>query len=70
MKLGVWLAYLLIAYGLLLVGFAALRGRLWQDFVIAVWLLVLGIFLKSAAENDYRYREQQFASEQAQRAPE
>ena len=67
MKLGVWLAYLLIAYGLLQVGFAALRGRLWQDIVIAVWLLVLGIFLKSAAENDYRYREQQFVSEQTQR---
>jgi CBS domain-containing protein len=66
MKLGVWLAYLLIGYGLLLVGFAALRGRLWHDFLIAVWLLVLGIFLKSAAETDYRYREQQFASEQAQ----
>lgn len=67
MKLGVWLAYLLIAYGLLQVGFAALRGGLWQDFVIAIWLLVLGIFLKSAAEKDYRYREQQFASEQTQR---
>ncbi|HKQ75834.1 MAG TPA: site-2 protease family protein [Blastocatellia bacterium] len=66
MKLGVWLAYLLIGYGLFLVGFAALRGRLWQDFMIAAWLLVLGIFLKSAAENDYRYREQQFASEQPQ----
>jgi len=65
MKLGVWLAYLLISYGLLLVAFAALRGRLWQDFVIAAWLLVLGIFLKSAAENDYRYREQQFTSEQS-----
>src|SRR5262245_2701451 len=48
MKLGVWLAYLLISYGLLLVGIAALRGRLWQDFVISIWLLVLGVFLKSA----------------------
>ncbi len=64
MKLGVWLAYILISYGLLLVVFSTLRGRLWQDFVIAAWLLVLGIFLKSAAENDYRYREQQFASQQ------
>src|SRR5262245_8008607 len=66
MKLGVWLAYLLIAYGLLLVGFAIIRGRLWQDFAISAWLLVLGIFLKSAAENDYRHREQQFANEQSQ----
>ncbi len=67
MKLGVWLAYLLISYGLLLVASAALRGRLWQDFMAAVWLLVLGVFLKSAAENDYRYRERQSASEQIRR---
>ena len=66
MKLGVWLAYLLITYGLLLVAFSIARGRLWQDFVVAVWLLILGIFLKSAAESDYRYREQQSASKQAQ----
>jgi Zn-dependent protease/CBS domain-containing protein len=67
MKLGVWLAYLLISYGLLLVGIAALRGRLWQDFVISIWLLVLGVFLKSAAESDYRYHEQQAATEQTPR---
>ncbi|MCG3163576.1 MAG: putative zinc metalloprotease Rip3 [Acidobacteria bacterium] len=66
MKLGVWLAYLLISYGLLLITLAAVRGRLWQDFVVAIWLLVLGVFLKSAAESDYRHREQQFASEQTQ----
>ncbi|HKE05239.1 MAG TPA: CBS domain-containing protein, partial [Blastocatellia bacterium] len=68
MKLGVWLAYLLISYGMLLVVLGALRGSSWQDFVIAVWLLVLGTFLKSAAENDYRYREQQSAGDQTQRA--
>jgi len=67
MKLGVCLAYLLISYGLLLAASAALRGRLLQDFMGAAWLLVLGVFLKSAAENDYRYREQQSASEQTQR---
>src|SRR5215510_8798922 len=67
MKLGVWLAYLLIAYGLLLAASAALRGRLWQEFTGAVWLLVLGVFLKSAAENDYRYRERQSAEEQTRR---
>ncbi|HZF40392.1 MAG TPA: site-2 protease family protein [Blastocatellia bacterium] len=67
MKLGVWLAYLLIAYGVLLVASAALRGRLWHDFMGAVWLLVLGVFLKSAAENDYRYRERQSAGEQMPR---
>src|SRR5262245_57262608 len=67
MKLGVWLAYLLIAYGLLLAASAALRGRLWQEFTGAVWLLVLGVFLKSAAENDYRYHERQSAGEQTRR---
>jgi Zn-dependent protease len=67
MKLGVWLAYLLISYGLLLAASATLRGRLWQDFTGAAWLLVLGVFLKSAAENDYRYRERQSAGEQTRR---
>ena len=67
MKLGVCLAYLLISYGLLLAASAALRGRLLQDFMGAAWLLVLGVFLKSAAENDYRYREQQSAGEQTRR---
>ena len=67
MKLGVWLAYLLIAYGLLLVVTATMGGRLLHDFIGAAWLLVLGVFLKSAAENDYRYRERQFAGEQARR---
>jgi Zn-dependent protease/CBS domain-containing protein len=64
MRLGVWLAYLLISYGLLLVASAVMRGRFWQEFMAAAWLLVLGVFLKSAAENDYRYRERQFAGEQ------
>jgi Zn-dependent protease/CBS domain-containing protein len=67
MRLGVCLAYLLIAYGLLLAASAVLRGRFLQDFTGAVWLLVLGVFLKSAAENDYRYREQQSAGEQTRR---
>jgi Zn-dependent protease len=67
MKLGVGLAYLLISYGLLLAASATLRGRLLQDFTGAAWLLVLGVFLKSAAENDYRYREQQSAGEQTRR---
>src|SRR5262245_42663372 len=67
MKLGVWLAYLLIAYGLLMLASAAIRGRLLQDFMAAVWLLVLGVFLKSAAENDYRYRERQSAEERTRR---
>ncbi|HEY6400995.1 MAG TPA: site-2 protease family protein [Blastocatellia bacterium] len=64
MKLGVWLAYLLMAYGLFLVLSAATNGGVWQEYMGAAWLLILGLFLKSAAENDYRYREQQSASEQ------
>jgi Zn-dependent protease/predicted transcriptional regulator len=67
MKLGVWLAYLLMAYGLFLVLSAALNGGVWQQYMGAVWLLILGLFLKSAAENDYRYREQQYAGEQIRR---
>jgi len=67
MKLGVWLAYLLISYGLLLATTAAMRGKFWQDFTAAAWLLVLGVFLKSAAENDYRYRERQSAGERMRR---
>ncbi|HEX5085781.1 MAG TPA: site-2 protease family protein [Blastocatellia bacterium] len=67
MKLGVWLAYVLIAYGLFLCAFAALNGGSWQDYMGAVWLPIVGVFLKSAAENDYRYREQQSAGEQIQR---
>jgi Zn-dependent protease/CBS domain-containing protein len=64
MRIGVWLAYMLISYGLLLIASGVMRGRLWQEFMAAVWLLVLGVFLKSAAENDYRYRERQSAVEQ------
>src|SRR5215510_8897433 len=67
MKLGVWLAYLLISYGVLLATTAAMRGKFWQDFTAAAWLLVLGVFLKSAAENDYRYHERQSAGEQTRR---
>ncbi|HEU0185196.1 MAG TPA: site-2 protease family protein [Blastocatellia bacterium] len=67
MKLGVWLAYLLMAYGLFLVLSAALNGGVWQQYMGAAWLLILGLFLKSAAENDYRYREQQYAGEQIRR---
>jgi Zn-dependent protease/predicted transcriptional regulator len=67
MKLGVWLAYVLIAYGLFLCAFAALNGGSWQDYMGAVWLPIVGVFLKSAAENDYRYRERQSAGEQIQR---
>lgn len=64
-KMGVGIAYTIIAYSIFLVVYAAIRGTLWKDLLAAVWLLIVGVFLKTAAENDYRYREQQRASEQA-----
>jgi Zn-dependent protease len=67
MRLGVWLAYLLITYGLLLVAFASVRGRLWREFVVAVWLVVIGVFLKSAAKNDYRHHKELFAEKKVWR---
>lgn len=56
-KLGIGIAYMLISYGLFLIGYGMFRGRLWQDFLVAAWLLVVGIFLKTAAESDYRNRQ-------------
>ncbi len=63
-RMGIGIAYMLISYGLFLWGYGIVRGRLWQDFVVAVWMFLIGIFLKRAAESDYRHREQQAASEQ------
>lgn len=63
-KMGVWLAYMLVSYGIVLIAYGAYRGTLWRDFVVAVWMLILGAFLKTAAESDYRHREQQHADEQ------
>jgi Zn-dependent protease/CBS domain-containing protein len=56
-KMGVGIAYMLVSYGLFLIGYGAFRGTLWQDFLVASWLLVVGIFLKTAAESDYRNRK-------------
>lgn len=64
-RMGVGIAYILMSYGLFLIGYGMFRGTLWQDFVIATWLLIVGIFLKTAAESDYRSRQQR-ASEQFQ----
>lgn len=65
-RMGVGIAYMLISYGLFLIGYGVFRGTLWQDFLVAMWLIIVGVFLKTAAESDYRYREQQRANEQAQ----
>jgi CBS domain-containing protein len=64
-RMGVGIAYMLISYGLFLWGYGIVRGRLWQDFVIAVWMFLIGIFLKRAAESDYRHRQHQWAVAEA-----
>ncbi|MBK9314084.1 MAG: site-2 protease family protein [Acidobacteria bacterium] len=63
-RMGVGIAYMIISYGIFLIGFGLYRGTLWQDFMMAVWFFVIGVFLKNAAESDYRHREQQHAHEQ------
>jgi Zn-dependent protease/CBS domain-containing protein len=57
-RMGVAIAYMMISYGFY-------RLIWWRDFLSAVWLVVIGFFLKNAAESDYRYRQQQRAHEQA-----
>ncbi|MEO6726081.1 MAG: M50 family metallopeptidase [Blastocatellia bacterium] len=66
-KLGVGIAYMLISYGLFLIGYGMFRGRLWQDFLVAAWLLIVGVFLKAAAGSDYRNRQRR-ADEDARSA--
>lgn len=63
-RFGVAIAYMLISYGIFLIAYDALRGRLSQDFLAAAWLLLVGIFLMNAAEQDYRIRVFQQAEEQ------
>jgi Zn-dependent protease len=65
-KIGVGIAYFLMTWSLFLVVNGVLHGRLWQDFLVAVWLMIIGLFLKNAAESDYRQRQQQFANNQSQ----
>jgi Zn-dependent protease len=64
-RMGVGIAYILMAYSIFLVAYGLVRGTLLQDFMVALWLLIIGIFLKTAAESDYRNREKQRANEQA-----
>jgi Zn-dependent protease len=65
-KIGVGIAYFLMTWSLFLVVNGVLHGRLWQDFLVALWLMIIGLFLKNAAESDYRQRQQQFANNQSQ----
>ncbi len=67
-RMGVGIAYILIGYSVFLVVYGAIRGTLARDFLFALWMLIIGVFLKTAAENDYRNREQQHANEQARQS--
>jgi Zn-dependent protease len=60
-RMGVGIAYMLMSYGIFLVGYGMIRDTFWQDFVVAVWMMVLGVFLKNAAESDYRNRQRRAA---------
>jgi Zn-dependent protease/CBS domain-containing protein len=57
-RMGVGIAYMLTSFGL----FSAFY---WGDFLTAVWMVVVGFFLKNVAENDYRHRARLHAHEQA-----
>ncbi len=67
-KMGVGIAYVLMTYSLFILVYGVFRGTLWRDFLVSLWLLIIGVFLKTAAESDYRHREIQQANEQAQQA--
>jgi CBS domain-containing protein len=69
-KMGVGISYMLISYGLFLIGMGMFRGTLWQDFLVAAWLLIVGVFLKNAAESDYRNRKRQAHERLRQPQPE
>jgi Zn-dependent protease len=62
-RMGMGIAYILMAYAAFLVAYGVFEGRIWRDFLAALWLFIIGVFLKSAADSDYRYRERQSARE-------
>jgi Zn-dependent protease len=64
-QIGVGIAYILMTYSVFQVVYGVLRGTIWRDFLAAVWLFIIGMFLKNAADSDYRHREQQRARENA-----
>ncbi|MBO0723837.1 MAG: site-2 protease family protein [Blastocatellia bacterium] len=64
-RMGLGIAYILMAYAAFLVALGVIEGKIWRDFLSALWLFIIGVFLKSAAESDYRHRERQVARENA-----
>jgi Zn-dependent protease/predicted transcriptional regulator len=67
-KMGVGIAYILMSYSVFLVIYGVFQGTIWRDFLAAVWLFIIGMFLKTAANSDYRHREQARARENASQA--
>jgi Zn-dependent protease len=51
-QMGVALSYMLMSYGIY-------RAIWWRDLFSAVWILLVGYFLKNSADSDYRFRKQQ-----------
>ena len=62
-RMGLGIAYILMAYAVFLVVYGVFYGRIWRDFLGALWLFIIGVFLKGAADSDYRYRERQSVRE-------
>jgi len=59
-RFGVAIAYMLISYGFFQLIY-------FHDLLSPIWFVLIGFFMKNAAESDYRHRERQRASEQAER---
>ncbi len=57
-RMGVWLSYMLISYGLF--------RAFWGDYLSTFWSVMVGVFLKNQAEKEYRYRQQQQADSRAE----
>lgn len=49
-RMGVGIAYMLSSFGI----FSALW---WRDYLTAVWMIIVGFFLRTAAEDDYQQRQ-------------
>jgi Zn-dependent protease/CBS domain-containing protein len=62
-QMGVGIAYMISSFGI----FSAFW---WGDYLTAVWMVIVGFFLKNVAENDYRHRQRVHAAEEQQKRAE
>jgi Zn-dependent protease len=53
-RMGVAISYILIFYSIFLVAYGTIRNTLAQDILPAMWLLIIGVYLKTSAERHYR----------------